>query len=165
GRDAPPVGRARAARSAGAVDMTRECSRARQAEAAHDGRLSRADTESFQRHAATCDSCAHEIRALETLHAVGQRLPILTSTPLEQRRLRQSVLRAANELALHPARPRSRRLLALGAVAAAALVLLVSWLSTSRDSGPVPTARAPTFQIDTSEGAAWSSLSRQATVR
>lgn len=143
--------------------MTGECSRAWQAEAAYDGRLSRADTESFQRHATTCDRCTREIRALETLHSVGQRVPILTSTPLEQRRLRQSVLRAANELALQPARPRSR-LLALGAVAAA-LVLLVVWLSARRDSSPELAAQAPTFKIDTSKGATWSSLSRQATAR
>lgn len=145
--------------------MTTECSRAWQAEAVEDGRLSRADTESFQRHAATCESCTREIRALETLRSVGKRLPILVATPLEQRRLRQSLLRAANDLALHPRRPRPTAALALGAFAAVVVVLLVAWLSVPRDHRPAVVATAPTFQIEPSEGAAWSSLSRQATVR
>lgn len=145
--------------------MTAGCSRAWQAEAVEDGRLSRADAESFQRHAATCDYCACEIRALETLRNVGERLPILRATPLEQRRLRQSVLRAANDLALHPGRPRRRPALALGAFAAVVVVLLVFWLSGPRGHGAAVATGAPTFQMETSDGAAWSSLSRQATAR
>lgn len=151
--------------------MTAECSRAWQAEAALDGRLARSDAESFQRHAATCDCCAREIRALETLHSVGQRLPILTSTPLEQRRLRQSVLRAANELALQPRRARPKRALALGALAAlvlaAALVLLVFWARAPREQDLAIAAATglPTFQIEASEDAAWSSHSHRTTAR
>ena len=126
--------------------MTSACSRSWQAEAVEDGRLSRADTESFQRHAATCQHCAHEIRSLEKLRAAGERLPVLTSTPLERRRLRLSVLRAANELALHPRRaPRKQALgLAAFALAAAAVVVavLVLWPLINRESSaPVAGSR------------------------
>jgi len=141
------------------------CSRTWQAEAVLDGRLSRADTESFQRHAATCECCAREIRCLDTLRSVGQRLPILTSTPLEQRRLRQSLLRAANELALHPRPSRLKPALAFGAFAAAVALALVVWVLAPHENTPTPVAGAPTFHMETSKGAAWSSLSRQATLR
>jgi ferric-dicitrate binding protein FerR (iron transport regulator) len=145
--------------------MIGECSRAWQAEAALDGRLSRLDTESFERHAAACEICAHEVRSLETLREVGQRLPILTSTPLEQRRLRQSVLRAANDLAIHPGRGRPKYPLAVGAVVAVAVVLLVFWLRAPGEREPALVAAAPSFQLHVSQGAAWTPLSRQATVR
>lgn len=149
--------------------MTPECSRAWQAEAALDGRLSRADAESFQRHAASCDCCTREIRSLELLHAVGERLPILTSTPLEQRRLRQAVLRVANEVALHPRRTPRKRALALGAfvVAAAALVLalLVVGLPGVRERAAPVALGVPTYEIQTSEDAAWTSRNHETTAR
>ena len=145
--------------------MTTECSRAWQAEAALDGRLSRVDAESFRRHAATCECCAREIRSLDTLGSIAQRLPNLTSTPLEQRRLRQSVLRAANELALQPRRAPMKPALGLGAFAAAVVVLFVFWLLFPRENGSAVAAGAPTYQIQTSEGAAWTSRNQQTTVR
>lgn len=145
--------------------MIGECFRAWQAEAALDGRLSRLDKESFQRHAATCEICAREVRSLEALYEVGQRLPILTSTPLDRRRLRQSVLRAANELAIHPRRAYLAHPLAVGAVVAVAVAVLVFWLRAPRAGEPPLVADAPTFHLHTSQGAAWTTVSREATVR
>jgi len=151
------------------LDLGSACSRAWQAEAALDGRLSRADAESFQRHVATCEHCTREVRSLDTLRAVGERLTVLTSTPLEQRRLRQSVLRAANELALHPRRAPRKHAIAFGAfalaAAAAVLALLVLWPPSAPDSSAPVVVGVPTYQIQTSQDAVWSSRNHATTAR
>jgi hypothetical protein len=105
---------------------TAQCTRAWQAEALHDGRLAPADAASFQRHLTTCEVCRREAEALAQLEAAAERLPALTSTPLEHRRLRHAVLRAAHEASTEaPRRPKLAWLaaltLALGVSAAGAL--------------------------------------------
>jgi hypothetical protein len=143
------------------------CARAWQAAAAVDGRLADADSRSFQRHAATCETCEHEMRVLSALQETAARLPILTSTPLERRRLRNEVLRRANDLSLG-----SPRASWPSKVLVAACVLVVV-LAGARWLGPLqaprvivqPAPPVPTFRIATSEGAEWRTLERSRTLR
>ena len=51
------------------------CARAWQAEALEDGRLSGAEHDSFERHAASCAECASELRALMRLRQAAELLP------------------------------------------------------------------------------------------
>lgn len=85
------------------------CTRAWQAEALEDGRLSGAERASFERHAASCAECARELRALVRLRQGAEWLPASSPTPLEHRRQRQALLRRASELCQRaPAEPRRR---------------------------------------------------------
>jgi TolA-binding protein len=144
------------------------CDRAWQAEAIEDGRLGGADAASFERHAATCDLCSREIRALAALRRAGARLPVLTSTPLEQRRQRHELLRRANDLAVRTPPTSWRRPLAVTLGLAALTAGLVFWLRSSAPA-PVPATRSaadvPSFQIAASPGADWRTVERGATVR
>jgi ferric-dicitrate binding protein FerR (iron transport regulator) len=102
------------------------CTRAWQAEALHDGRLAPADAASFQRHLATCETCQREVEALAQLKAAAERLPALTSTPLEHRRLRHAVLRSAHEASTEaPRAPKLAWLAALALTLAAAGAFLL----------------------------------------
>ena len=56
--------------------MRAVCAQAWQAEAVEDGRLSGAERESFERHAATCADCRRERLVLAELRAAGERLPL-----------------------------------------------------------------------------------------
>src|SRR5688572_29298231 len=103
-----------------------ECPRTWQAEAAEDRRLSEADRASFERHVATCEVCERAEAELALLRGIGARLPVSTSAPLERRRVRNEVLRRANELTV--GLPRAlpwRGIAATLAVATLALVLVV----------------------------------------
>jgi hypothetical protein len=147
---------------------TTGCPRTWQAEAARDGRLSDIDARSFQRHAGTCVVCEQTVRALSVLHEVAARLPALASTPLERRRLRNELLRRANDVALGPAR--SPWLLGLAAVSMLAVVVAVCAFirhSPVRGDGVVLPfgPRVPTFRLTTSEGAEWKTLERSPTLR
>lgn len=106
---------------------TAQCTRAWQAEALHDGRLAPADAASFQRHLATCDICQREVEALAQLEAAAERLPALTSTPLEHRRLRHAVLRSAHEASTEAPRAPKLTWLAALALALAATGAFVLW--------------------------------------
>lgn len=136
------------------------CARAWQAEAVLDGRLSRADVLSFERHAATCEVCASEVRELTELSRLAERIPVLTSSPIERRRLRNELLRHANDVVLAPRRTSARRPLIVAATAATIAAALWLLIPSARD-----TAReAPDFRITTSEGSEWSMLENGATL-
>jgi hypothetical protein len=142
----------------------RACTRAWQAEARQDGRLSPADAASFERHATTCNSCRREIAALAELAAHAQRLPVLTSTPLEHRRLRNQLLRQANERStqLAPSPKLARFAWLAGAALAIAAASAVLLLLPSRSTAPLPpratpwvASAAPTYQATASPDALW----------
>lgn len=138
------------------------CTRAWQAEAAEDDRLSKADLASFERHAATCEVCTQEIAAFAELKQLGRKLPVLTSTPLERRRLRNELLRRAH--GDHERAPRrSLGWLLAGAVALAAAGGVAFFL-TSHASDPPPAARAPsiepTYRAIAASDTAWSTHQR-----
>lgn len=130
------------------------CSRVWQAEAVLDGVLSRADSASFERHAATCADCSVERVQLARLASVAQRLPSVTVTPLRRRALHNELLRRANELSVgaQPSRP-SRLWLWTALAASAVVTLLVVW----RLSAPTPTARgaAPSFELSAAANSRW----------
>ncbi len=73
------------------------CSRAWQAEAIEDGRLQGSERDTFVRHAAQCGDCTRELAALSRLRELGSSLETRESTDLERRRLRQNLLRRADD--------------------------------------------------------------------
>lgn len=144
------------------------CTRAGQAEAVEDGRLSGAERASFERHAASCTECAGELRALVRLRQSAEWLPASTPTPLEHRRQRQALLRRAGELCQRaPVEPRRRRFAAF--VLSGALVAAVGigfGLGASRSGTEAPAAlAAPTYRLDASPGASWQTIAEGAAHR
>lgn len=144
------------------------CARGWQAEAAEDGRLSKADAASFERHVTTCTSCAEEVRALATLRDTAARLPVPSSTELHRRRQRNELLRAANELLVSSRRPRWR----VPAAAAFALAVLAGIVFVDRggeSGGPAPgaaQAAAPVYRVVTaSKGARFGERERGPVLR
>lgn len=137
------------------------CSRTWQAEALEDGRLAAEDVAAFERHVATCKACAEEVAELDRLRRLGQRLPVLESSPLAQRRQRHALLGRANELALRGSTLRWSRTLAAGAAVVACLGALLLYRAR-----PAAVSRAaPTFQVVSSREAVVRVLERAATVR
>lgn len=149
---------------------TERCTRAWQAEALEDGRLGDADAASFRRHLATCGACRGEVDALAQLQAAAARLPELSSTPLEHRRLRQELLRRAHAAGAQA--PRAPKLLWLtaGAVALAAAVAVVAWPHPVMSPAPQPRAMplpraAPEYVATTSSDAVVRTLDGGAALR
>jgi ferric-dicitrate binding protein FerR (iron transport regulator) len=141
----------------------RRCARLWQVEAVKDLRLSGADRVAFERHLETCGECTSELAALERLEALGARLPAPASDPLARRRLRNDILRRANDLSVGTGRPPPRRRhLVLGVAALAAAALLASVVSLRRDDGRGLSAHVsvgePRFEIVTAPGSEWSTL-------
>jgi len=144
------------------------CTRAWQAEALEDGRLSGAERASFERHAASCAECTSELRALERLRQGAERLPANMPTPLEHRRQRQELLRRASELHQRaPGQPQRRRFAAFvlsGALLAAGYIGYE--LRASRSGSETAVAlTAPTYRLEASPGAAWQTLEDGAALR
>jgi FecR-like protein len=144
------------------------CTRAPQAEALEDGRLSGAERASFERHAASCAECASELRALVRLRQGAEWLPTSTPTPLERRRQRQALLRRASELRQRaPVQPRRRTFAAFvlsGALMAAVCIGfgLRASLSGSETSAALA---APTYRLHASPGASWQTIEEGAALR
>lgn len=145
--------------------------RAWQAEAVEDGRLSGEERASFERHAQTCRVCAGERRALAALRQAAERLPLLSASPLERRRLRQNLLGRANDVAQNARRPGAWRLAAVGAAAVAlGAIALVSVVTMSNGSPPAEhhvaaALSVPTFQMRVSTGGVWHTAERGPTLR
>src|SRR5688572_32942451 len=137
------------------------CTRAWQAEALEDGRLSGAERASFERHAASCAECARELRALVRLRQGAEWLPASSPAPLEHRRQRQALLLRASELCQRaPVQPRRRTFAAF--VLSGALLVAVcigfglrAWRSGSETSVALA---APTYRLDASPGASWQTI-------
>ncbi|MEO0055857.1 MAG: hypothetical protein RLZZ50_1804 [Verrucomicrobiota bacterium] len=143
------------------------CTRAWQAEALEDGRLSGAERTSFELHAASCAECASELRAFVRLRQSAERLPASTPTPLEHRRQRQALLRRASELCQRAPVQSRRRTFAFvlsGAFLAAVCIGfgLRAWRSGSEASAALA---APTYRLDASPGASWQTLEAGAALR
>jgi len=144
------------------------CTRAWQAEALEDGRLSGTERASFERHAASCAECARELRALVRLRQGAEWLPASTPTPLEHRRQRQALLRRASELSqrapVQPRRPRFAAFVLSGALMAAVCIAfgLGAWRSGSEASVALA---APTYRLDASPGASWQTIEEGAALR
>jgi TolA-binding protein len=144
------------------------CARAWQAGAVLDGRLTGTDRASFERHAATCSVCSHEVRVLAALGTALERKPAHQLTPLELRRRRGRLLERANALVVR-APERGLSTLRYAAVAAAILlVIAIGWGVRSSDRHqPMAAAAAiatPTYRLSTSSRA-WQILEKAASVR
>jgi ferric-dicitrate binding protein FerR (iron transport regulator) len=133
------------------------CSRLWQAAAIEDGRLDGPDRASFRQHALSCAACAHEVGSLAELRRLAELAPVLSSTPLEHRRLRAALLRRADDQMVGGERRvwRSRWTLAS---AAALVVMLVLWIGV-RATRPWRTAGgaspAPAFEVTGIDHASW----------
>lgn len=146
------------------------CSRLWQVEAVKDQRLSGADRVAFERHLETCVVCTNELAALDRLEALGARLPAPSSDPLARRRLRNEILRRANDLSVgtgHP--PPRRRPVIFVAAALAAAAVLASAVALRHDEITAPAVGArvgePRFEIVTAPGSEWSTLKGGAALR
>lgn len=133
------------------------CAQAWQAEAVEDGRLSGAERESFERHAATCADCRRERLVLAELRAAAGRLPLSEQAPLERRRQRQLLLRRASELGQRSGEPFRR----WPVPALALLVVGVGLFGLTRSlDAPLPpvatvTAPAPTYRLSATPATRW----------
>lgn len=143
------------------------CKRAWQAEAIEDGRLSGEERASFERHAHTCRACTDERRQLAGLRQLAERLPVLGASPLERRRLRQSLLGHANAAAQNARGSAAWRPWAIAAAAvsaAAALAVIVHSASPSTHHRGTALS-VPSFEIRASTGGAWRTAQRGRTLR
>ncbi len=128
-----------------------ECSRTWEASALEDGRLDAQSVASFERHVRTCSICTREVTELRRLRELMLLAEHRAWSPLEHRRLRQQLLRVANEHAVRPARAAGLRsmLLLVGVLGVAPITVVAfrhasvrATISTSRG---VP---APHYELD-----------------
>jgi TolA-binding protein len=133
------------------------CAQAWQAEALEDGRLSGAERESFERHAATCADCRRERLVLAELSAAARRLPLSEPAPLERRRQRQLLLRRASELGQRSGEPFRRWPVFALALLAVGVGLFEFSRSVDAPRPPVATvaAPAPTYRLNATSGTRW----------
>jgi hypothetical protein len=136
--------------------MRATCAQAWQAEAVEDGRLSGAERESFERHAATCADCRRERLVLAELRAAA-RLPLSEPAPLERRRQRQLLLRRASELGQRSGEPFRRWPVPALALLAVGVALFGLTRSVDAPLSPVATvtAPAPTYRLSATPGTRW----------
>src|SRR5262245_61175802 len=143
------------------------CAQAWQAEAVEDGRLSGAERESFERHAATCADCRRERLVLAELRAAAARLPVSEPAPLERRRQRQLLLRRASELGQRS----SERSWRWPALAVALLAVGVGffafsrWVETPRPPVATVATPEPTYLLSATPGTRWHILESGAALR
>jgi ferric-dicitrate binding protein FerR (iron transport regulator) len=143
------------------------CTRLWQVEAVRDRRLAGAEQIAFERHLQTCAECTAEHAQLTRLDELAASMPTHTSDALARRRLRNELLRRANDLSVgsgHPPPRRSRAGILAGAIAAAALLLAV--LVFSRNERAIArTSDEPRFELVASTESDWSALRRGAALR
>ena len=140
------------------------CSRAWQAEASLDRRISAEDRAAFERHAQACEHCARELRELVRLKALGQQLPWPKVEPLARRRQRNDLLRRAHGGGeARPTAPAWRWVLV--AALSGALALGVFAYRKLPLGAPVTVATAVAYEVSTGPGSAWREVARGEAVR
>jgi hypothetical protein len=141
--------------------MKAACPRLFEVEALRDGRLNGAERARFEVHLASCNACAREARALQSLaEALRAASPTEGADELHLRRERTRLLAAFGENPVPaPVRDRARPWLgaaAFAVVSAMATLAIILWL-TRGPPAPAPIAQAPapaTVRADSS--ASWS---------
>ncbi len=134
------------------------CPRAWEAQAIEDGRLDEVARASFERHATTCEPCAHERSVWLRLRQHVKRLPRPTSTSLERRRLRMALLNRANRRTM--TEPTSFRM-RVGLIAGVCLLVAASASYPFFRRGPAATTLAsstylaPVFDVHPAGNAEW----------
>ena len=145
---------------------TQGCPRAWQVEAAEDGRLSKGDIASFERHAMACEVCKREAHALAELRELALHLPTQSSTPLERRRLRNELLRRAHEGSTRA--PGHAWLVWFASTALVASAAAAFFLWPRLVSAPPAVAEhdpAPAYHVIATRDADWRTLERGRTLR
>jgi TolA-binding protein len=143
------------------------CNRIWQVEAVKDRRLAGAEQIAFERHLESCAECTAERAELARLDELAASIPTHTSDALARRRLRNELLRRANELSVgsaHPPPRRSRAAILVGAFAAAALLIAVFVYSRNARHFE-QNAGEPHFELLASAASDWSVLRRGAALR
>jgi anti-sigma factor RsiW len=112
------------------------CRRAWQAEAVEDGRLSKRDRASFERHAATCATCTREADALARLRRTALQVNRQIPDEVTLRRLRGVLLEEAHRQRADRSRSQKPLAAILVVVALTAVLVAMGALHRSR-SGPV----------------------------
>jgi FecR protein/Putative zinc-finger len=123
------------------VSPDRACARSWEAEAVEDGELTGADRASFQRHVATCETCA---RAVEALRLLGQTINEFTRpqpSALALRRMRLTLLQRAHQQ--RTSGPPRRRAASIAIGFAAIVAVLTAWAVGPRLERGRPSARTP----------------------
>ena len=141
-----------------------DCSRAWQAEAVEDGRLSVRDRASFERHRPTCEHCKKVVAELALLRGIGMRHAASPTAPLEHRRARNELLRLANELTVRAPKSIPWRGLAAALAVVSLVAVLAIRLTASRPAAPASVA-APSYHVLPSQGAEWRTLEHGSKVR
>jgi ferric-dicitrate binding protein FerR (iron transport regulator) len=143
------------------------CTRLWQVEAVRDRRLAGAEQAAFERHLETCVECTAERAQLARLDELAANMPAHTSDALARRRLRNELLRRANDLSVgsgHPPPRRSRA--AMLALALAAAALLIAVLGFFRNERAITrNSDEPRFELVASTESDWSALRRGAALR
>jgi hypothetical protein len=116
------------------VSGTGACPRSWEIEAIEDGRLTEVDRSSFERHLAACARCRDEVAQVEAARAVMQHAPLPEWSALDRQRVRNQLLRRANEAFVSGA-PTSPRRVALAALVAVALVAGGASYASLREAG------------------------------
>ncbi len=149
------------------MSQSPRCSRVWQAEAIEDGRLQGSERDTFARHAAQCGDCTRELAALSRLRELGSSLETRESTDLERRRLRQNLLRRADDAmvggerrlgGLFPSGGVARWASVCGVIACALVAVLWTVRQPEGPSVAPPAARvhdAPRFDIVATDGGAF----------
>jgi TolA-binding protein len=131
------------------------CSRAWQAEAVFDKRLSAADRAAFEAHAQGCADCARERAALVRLKELGQRSMDGEATPLARKRQRNELLRRAHASSVSVPRvpwwSSGQRWVWPGLASAAVLVAALLWLR----SGSPSALGAPKYETRAAPNTLW----------
>jgi hypothetical protein len=136
------------------------CPRAWEAEAVADSRLAGADRSSFERHAATCEACAHEVEAMASLSRAMGELVAPDVTALELRRMRVNLLQRAHARRTRR-QPRTRTVWVLAGIAAVASAAIIAGGAATRPLGSsratpsrvVASTAGPAFDFVNVEGA------------
>ncbi len=140
--------------------MCAECARAMEVEAAHDGRLGRADVSRLRRHLEACASCRALRDALERVRAQLREDLVVRRSELAVRHSRHALLAAAAKLREEPSvLPRK----AFGLAAIAAVVALAGVAARRTETRPTLPARAVVHALATVEASAAARWSRAST--
>lgn len=134
------------------------CARSWEAEAIEDGQLNHADRASFERHAATCVSCAREASALASLRRTMREFAAPEPTAMELRRARSGLLQQAHALQTRGRQTERPRWLVVAVLCATTSLVLVAGVHfrarRSAQSSPVGALPGAGFEIVDVAGAA-----------
>jgi hypothetical protein len=143
------------------------CALTWKAAALADGRLEGADRTSFEKHAAGCEDCRAEQKALAKLYADIRARPVTEPSEIEHARRRSALLNRANERFVGRPPVSRARCAAVAAVlvVAAGGAIYARRATVSPASPHVEDARPPQYEATAAPHATWRTRSEGATAR